>query len=196
MPKTAGSGQARTLTAEQLDALLDAAPSPAWRACWAICRWTGSRISETLALTWGAVHTDRLVFVARTTKTRRTREPVLGQALAVELQAYRLAWIGRHGREPVSRDLLFPSPSRPHEPVTRAAADLALRQALRTLGPAFPSGVSLHTFRRSLATLMAQSGASLMTVRKFTGHQSLSQLQAYIDVSEADQRAALALIGG
>jgi integrase/recombinase XerD len=196
VPKTAGSGQARTLSAPQLDALLDAAPSPAWRACWAICRWTGSRISETLALTWGAVHSDQLVFVARTTKTRRTREPVLGPVLAAELKTYRLAWIARHGRSPRNRDLLFPSPSRAQEPLTRAAADLALRQALRALGPNFPSGVSLHTFRRSLATLLAQNGASLMTVRKFTGHQSLSQLQAYIDVSEGDQRAALAAIGG
>lgn len=196
MPKSAGAGQARTLSPNQLDQLLAAAPSPVWRACWAIQRFTGSRISETLALRWGAIHSDRITFRSSDTKTRTTREPLVGPRLAVELQAYRQHWAAEQGRSPRSTDLVFPGRN-PGEPLTRAAADAALRLACRGLGPSFPSGVSLHTFRRSLATTMAQGGASLQTVaRCFTGHQSLKQLQGYIDVTESDALAALALIGG
>lgn len=195
MPKTAGAGQARTLAPDQLDQLLAAAPSPVWRCCWAIQRFTGSRISETLALRWGAIHSDRITFRCSTTKTRTTREPLVGERLAAELQAYRHAWTLEHGHPPRSTDLLFPGRN-PGEPLTRAAADLALRRACQALGPNFPSGVSLHSFRRSLATTMSQGGASLKTVARFTGHRSIGQLQAYIDVAESDERAALALVGG
>ncbi|MCP9930594.1 site-specific integrase [Cyanobium sp. AMD-g] len=196
MPKTAGSGQARTLTPEELDALLDAAPSHTYRALWSVMRFTGSRVSETLALRWGVIHSDRIVFRAADTKTQGSREPMVGASLREELGAYREFWTNRRGKAPQAADLVFPSPRLPGQPLTRAAADLALRTALKTLGDAFPSGVSLHTFRRSLATTMSQRGASLKTVARFTGHANLGQLQNYIDVSHATEAAALAVIDG
>ena len=194
MPKTNGSGQATTLAPKQLAQLMDAAPTPAHRAIWAVMRFTGSRITETLRLTWGAVHSDRIVFVRSTTKTRTTREPKLSGALAAALDQYRSEWRLAHGRDPRPRDLLFPGRFSLSEPMTRQSVDKAMRQALEQLN--LPTGVSLHTPRRSLATTMAQSGASLVTVSKFTGHASLEQLRRYIDVSESDELAALAAIGG
>lgn len=180
------------LTPVQLDALIHAAPSPAHRACWAIMRYTGSRISETLQLRWGAIHDDRITFCGATTKTRRTREPMMAAALRQELQHYRQFWERTYGTKARSRQLLFPSPGAESVPMTRQAVDRALRVAVDRLG--LPSGISLHSFRRSLATTMAQRGASLRTVQSFTGHRSLGQLQTYIDVTEKDQREALMLI--
>ena len=194
MPKTNGAGQATTLSPEQLDSLLDAAPSPEQRFLWAVMRFSGSRVTETLRMTWGAVHSDRLVFVKASTKTRTTREPMMGPALASEVERYRAHWVGRFGREPRAKDLVFPGRFGLGEPMTRQAADLALRQTLRRLD--LPTGVSLHSFRRSLATTMAQAGASLVTVSRFTGHASLEQLRRYIDVKPCDELAALAAIGG
>jgi integrase/recombinase XerD len=194
MPKTNGSGQATTLSPEQLDLLLAAAPSPEQRFLWAVMRFTGSRVTETLRLTWGAIHSDRIVFVAASTKTRTTREPKIGPSLAAEAQRYRAHWVARHGREPRGRDLVFPGRFGLGEPMTRQAADLALRQTLAQLD--LPSGISLHTFRRSLATTMAQAGTSLVTVARFTGHASLEQLRRYVDVDPRDEMAALAAIGG
>lgn len=194
MPKTNGSGQATTLSPEQLDLLLEAAPSPEQRLLWATMRFTGSRVTETLRLTWAAIHSDRIVFVAATTKTKTTREPKIGPRLAEEVARYRAHWIERHGREPRGRDLVFPGRFGLGEPMTRQAADLALRQTLARLE--LPSGISLHTFRRSLATTMAQAGASLVTVARFTGHASLEQLRRYVDVDPRDELAALAAIGG
>ncbi|MEA5472972.1 tyrosine-type recombinase/integrase [Synechococcus sp. CCY9201] len=194
MPKTCGSGQARVLSPEQLDQLIEAAPNPEHRALWSVMRFTGSRTTETLRLHWGAIHSDRIVFAAATTKTRRTREPLIAPRLGVELDQFRLHWEERHRRPARNGSLLFLSPGSENQPMTRQAADKALRRAVAALGPDFPSGVSLHSFRRSLATTMAQRGASLRTVQRFTGHASLGQLQNYIDVAEADEEAALRLL--
>lgn len=196
MPKTNGNGQARVLAPEELDLLLDAAPSPEHRALWAVMRFTGSRVTETLRLHWGAVHTDRLVFAAATTKTGKTREPMICSRLRHELEEYRQRWEAKHSRQARNGQLLFLSPGSETQPMTRQAADLALRKTLQALEGRIPSGVSLHSFRRSLATTMAQRGASMRTVQRFTGHASLGQLQNYIDVSESDEAAALRLIGG
>ena len=192
MPKTHGSGQATTLSPAQLDQLLDAAPGPDHRALWAVMRWTGSRVSETLALRWGAIHEDRIVFAKATTKTKATREPLIAPRLQRELLDYRLEWAARFGKQPGPRDWMFPG-RWVNEAMTRQWADKVLRAALN--GGQFPSGCSLHSFRRSLATTMANSGASLKTVCRFTGHRSLQQLAFYIDVSSADERAALAALG-
>lgn len=194
MPKTNGSGQARVLAPQELDQLMEAAPSPEHRALWALMRFTGSRTTETLRLHWGAIHSDRVVFAAATTKTGQTREPLIAPRLQEELERFRFCWERRHQREARNGALLFLSPGTRDQPITRQAADKALRKALQRLGPDFPSGVSLHTFRRSLATTMAQRGASLRTVQRFTGHASLGQLQNYIDVSESDEAAALQLL--
>lgn len=192
MPKTNGSGQARVLTPTQLDVLIEAAPSPPYRACWAVMRYTGSRISETLQLRWGAVHDDRITFCGATTKNRRTREPMIAEPLRQELQRYRLWWQATYSQSARGKRLLFPSPGAETVALTRQAVDRALRLTVDRLE--LPSGISLHSFRRSLATTMAQRGASLRTVQSFTGHRSLGQLQAYIDVTEQDQREALMLI--
>ena len=194
MPKTNGAGQATTITPEQMNTLLMAAPTPEWRFAWQVMRFTGSRVTETLRLSWGAIHSDRIVFIKSTTKTRTTREPRIGDRLAAEVERYRGHWIKRHGREPRPRDLVFPGRFGLGEPLTRQACDLALRQACQAAG--LPSGMSCHSFRRSLATTMVQSGASLMTVSRFTGHASLEQLRRYVDVSPNDEMSALEAIGG
>lgn len=180
------------LTPSQLDALIDAAPAPPYWSCCAIMRYTGSRISETLQLRWAAVHDDRITFCASTTKTRRTREPLMAPALRQELRHYRSWWEANHHTKATGRQLLFPSPGSESSPLTRQAVDRALRLTIERLE--LPTGISLHSFRRSLATTMAQRGASLRTVQSFTGHRSLGQLQAYIDVALEDQLAALELL--
>lgn len=117
---------------------------------------------------------------------------MIAEPLRQELQRYRLFWQATYGQQPRGRRLLFPSPGAETVALTRQAVDRALRLTVERLD--LPSGISLHSFRRSLATTMAQRGASLRTVQAFTGHRSLGQLQSYIDVTEQDQRAALMLI--
>ena len=157
-------------------------------------RFTGSRVTETLRLSWAAIHADRIVFVKKTTKTKATREPMVAGRLAEEVQRYRKHWTSRQGREPRPKDFGFPGGFGLGEPMTRQAADLAFRKTLAGLD--LPSGISVHSFRRSLATGLAHAGVSLRTVQRFTGHASLDQLARYIDVEPRDELHALAAIGG
>ena len=108
MAKVNGSGQAATLSPEQLELLLDSAPSPAQRFLWAVMRFSGSRVTETLRLEWSAIHAYRIVFIAATTKTRKTREVRMAPRLQDEAQRYRGEWSTQQGREPKPRDLVFP----------------------------------------------------------------------------------------
>lgn len=196
MAKLNREGQASVLSPGQLDQLLDAAPSPAHRCCWALMRFTGSRATETLRLCWGAISSDGITFAGSTTKTKRSRSAMVVDRLEQELGAYRAAWIQLHGHEPGRDDLLFPaaanSGSQAH--MSRQAVDLALRKACQQLGDAVPSGVSLHSFRRSFVTNAANNGASLTAVQAFTGHASLDQLQRYCSVSDEAKRRVLALV--
>ncbi|KZR93210.1 hypothetical protein MITS9509_00503 [Synechococcus sp. MIT S9509] len=50
MPKTNGAGQATTITPEQMNTLLMAAPTPELRFAWQVMRFTGSRVTEMLRL--------------------------------------------------------------------------------------------------------------------------------------------------
>ena len=182
-------GKAATLTTEQLDALLDAAPSPRYRALWAIQRWSAGRISECLALRWGDLN-GVVTFRRGTTKTKTTRQVPTVARLAEELAAYRLAWTEEHGHAPAADEVMFPAAGSTHSPMTRQAADKALRATCARLGF---EGVSTHTFRRTLATDAVRRGVSLPAIQKVTGHRSLGSLGHYIDVA-ADE--VLAAIGG
>ena len=192
MPKTNGSGQATTLNPKQLDTLLDAAPTPEMRCIWSIQRYTGSRIQETLFLTWAAIHEERIVFIKSTTKTKQSREVLIDPRLRKEIDFYRTLWVAKYGRATTNREFCFPSRYGTYKPMTRQNADKVLREALINCG--LPSGCSLHTFRRSLASQMHRKGVGVKVISKFTGHKSLSQLSEYIDIEQADEMKALAAL--
>jgi integrase/recombinase XerD len=181
------NGTATVLTPEQLDSLLDAAPSPRHRCLWAIQRWSAARISEALALRWGDIN-GVVCFRASTTKTSTTRQVTVSSRLAAELSSYRLAWEAEHGHAPVREELLFPAAGSTTSPMSRQAADKALRVTTRALGFL---GVSTHSFRRSFATGALQRGVALPTIQRVTGHKSLGSLGHYLDVDPAEVAAAI-----
>jgi len=183
------NGQALVLSPEQLDQLLDAAPSPRYRALWSLQRWSAARISESLTLTWGDVAAGHVTYRRSTTKTKTTRQIRCTDRLQAALDAYRLAWTEEHGHAPAAGEVLFPSTGSTTSPMTRQAADKALRSASQKLGF---EGVSTHSFRRSFATGAVKRGASLPAVQRVTGHQSLAGLTPYIEVDQEDVMAALA----
>jgi integrase/recombinase XerD len=135
-------GAAATLTEEQLDALLDAAPSPRYRALWAIQRWSAARIGEALALTWGDLNG---VVTFRKANTKPTRQVPTSPKLAAELLTYRNAWAIEYGHAPVVGECLFPALGSTTQHQSRQAADKALRSTCAALGL---EGVSTHSFRR------------------------------------------------
>jgi integrase/recombinase XerD len=180
-------GSASVLTPEQLDQLLDAAPSPRHRCLWAIQRWTASRVSEALALTWADIN-GSITFRKANTKTKTTKQVRTSSRLEAELQAYRQAWATEHGHSPARNEALFPAAGSTTTPMSRQAADKALRAASASLGF---DGVSTHSFRRSFATGALRRGVDLPTIQRVTGHKSLGSLGHYLEVDPADIAAAI-----
>jgi integrase/recombinase XerD len=180
-------GAASTLSPDQLDALLDAAPSPRHRCLWAIQRWTAGRIGECLSLAWGDLN-GVTTFRRANTKTKTTRQVPTSARLEAELQAYRLAWTAEHGHTPAKGEVLFPAAGSTTTPMSRQAADKALRATSARLGLV---GVSTHSFRRSFATGALRRGVDLPTIQRVTGHQSLGSLGHYLEVDAADVVAAI-----
>jgi len=179
MAKVNGSGQAATLSNEQIDQVIGLCAEP-HKFIVAISAYTGCRVGEALAL-----KTQNLDLAAGTitfthTKTGKPRESMLHPELVELLQTANLP----------SGGYLFPSP-RTASHLTRQAVDLELRQVCTALAL---KGVSLHTFRRSLATNLHGKGVPLKTIANITGHESLSSLSLYLDVTPAQQYDAILLL--
>lgn len=166
---------------------MDAAPSPRHRCLWAIQRWTAGRIGECLALTWGDL-SGVVTFRRANTKTKTTRQVPTAGRLEAELQIYRQAWAAEHGHEPARGEALFPAAGSTTSPMSRQAADKALRSTSAALGL---QGVSTHSFRRSFATGALRRGVDLPTIQRVTGHKSLGSLGHYLEVDAADVAAAI-----
>lgn len=192
MAKVDRHGAAATLSADEMEALLDAAPSPRYRALWAIQRWTAGRIGEALALRWGDLN-GVVTYRKATTKTKTTRQVPTSPRLAAEIETYRAAWAAEHGHAPGKEEALFPAPGRLDltTPQSRQAADKALRQACARVGL---EGVSTHSFRRTLATDCVRRGVALNVVQQITGHKSLGSLGHYLQADEGEVLAAI--VGG
>jgi integrase/recombinase XerD len=187
MAKVDRHGAAATISADEMEALLEGAPSPRYRCLWAIQRWTAGRIGEVLALRWGDLN-GVVTYRKGNTKTKTTRQVPTAPRLEAELAAYRIAWAVEHGHAPAKDEALFPSAGSTHTPQSRQAADKALRQTCEKIGL---QGVSTHSFRRTLATDAVRRGVPLNVVQQITGHKSLGSLGHYLEADETEILAAI-----
>ena len=187
--KIDGQGRASILSPSEFDLLISNAPCMRSRALFSVMRFTGSRISESLQLRWVAVQDAQLIFMKRTTKTKKTREVLLHERLIKELKIYRDYWVKRYGKEPASGDLLFAGRFSLREPLTRQWGHKAWRKAIKNAG--LKAGTSCHTPRRSFCTQLHEKGVPLKTIAAYSGHSSLDQLSQYVDVGLKEKVRAL-----
>ena len=186
--KIDGQGQAEVLTPDELDLLLDHAPCERSRALFTVMIFTGSRISESLQLRWGAIQDSQLIFKRETTKTKTSREILLHNRVINELKIYKQFWINKYGKEPNSRDYLFVG-RWGNEPLTRQWGHKCWHKAIEAAG--LKAGTSCHSPRRSFCTTLHAKNVGLKTIASFTGHKSLDQLSTYISVDLKEKQKAL-----
>jgi integrase/recombinase XerD len=187
--KIDGQGQAEVLSPDELNLLLDHAPCERSKALFTVMIFSGSRISESLLLRWGAIQDSQLIFKRETTKTKTSREILLHERVVNELKIYKQYWIDRYKKLPTSRDFLFVGRFGFSEPLTRQWGHKCWHKAVKEAG--LKAGTSCHSPRRSLATRMHSKGIGLKTIASFTGHQSLDQLSTYISVDLKEKQKAL-----
>ncbi len=151
MPKRDRNGQAEIWTPEQFACILAELRPQRMQALFSICYYCGCRVSEARQLqaedmvgdSPSETRRDRIVFCRATTKTKRTRAVPVHPKLQAVLDAVELP----------TRGYLFPG--KDDQPITRQAADKALREACDRLGF---EGYSTHSFRRTWATTLDRKG--------------------------------------
>ena len=100
-------GQSRVLDTQELDLLISYLPEQHHQIVAEVCRRTGCRVGEATQLTWGMVSSTAVTFHRGITKGKLASRSVLAMpALWEALRVWKVAWVDRHGREPVDTDYL------------------------------------------------------------------------------------------
>ena len=142
---------------------------------------TGLRIGETAAITWPAVDLD-----SGTVEVRGTVIRVRGEGLvikpkpkseagwrSIELPSWCTAMLRRRTDRPANRwEAVFTSPTGLLRDPSNTQADL--REVFARVG--YP-GVTSHTFRRTVGTLMDEAGLSARAAADQLGHAKVSMTQ-------------------
>lgn len=177
MPKRDRNGQAEIWTPEQFNTVLAELRPQRMQVLFAICYYCGCRVSEARQLQAEDIIAGRILFRRATTKTKRTREVPIHPELRQVLNTVELP----------SRGYLFPGQSG-DKPITRQAADKALREACDRLGF---EGYSTHSCRRTWATALDRNGTRQRVIQHLGGWTSLAALQRYLEVDESEAAAAI-----
>lgn len=180
--KVNGNGQAKVLNSSELRRLFsDGFTRERDRSLFAVCLFTGCRISEALALQTTDISNNTIVFRKATTKGKlKTREVNITDDLAAILGEYQ-----------PSPGFMFPG-QQPWRSLGRHMADKILRAACQRIGV---RGVSTHSFRRTALTMMHNAGIPLRHIQEISGHNDLGSLQRYLEVTQEQKQQAVSVIG-
>lgn len=178
--KFRGNGQAVVLNPSEISRLfVELNKNPKYACLFAICFFTGCRISEALHLDTSDIKEKVIIFRKSITKGKlKTRSIAINPALRRYLEAY----------QPRKAGPMFPGRHGICEFMSRNTADRILRNACKAVGI---EGCSTHSFRRSALTHMHNSGMPLRTIQKISGHSDLGTLQLYLEVSDEQMEVAI-----
>jgi integrase/recombinase XerD len=170
--KNKGHGRAKVLSIAEIKRLFTELEKVERDAClFAICFFTGCRISEALHLETTDIIEGVVTFRKSTTKGKlKTRTIPVHPALAIYLENY----------QPKKTGALFPGQVGRNKYLSRASADRILRSACERVGLV---GVSTHSFRRSALSFMSADGVPLRVIQEVSGHSDLGTLQRYLEVT-------------
>lgn len=151
---------------------------------------TGGRIGEVTGLRLSDVDLDHGTATFRERKNKHDNRVCLPKPAIGVLRRYveRIRPSLAKRAKPGCEDLLFLA--RGGGPCRRSNISRLLKRLARLVGVA--KHVSTHTFRRSVATTMANNAMPAELIRTFLGHQSIATtLRNYVAYSEAAQRKAI-----
>lgn len=173
--KVDGHGQAKILSDEELGHLFEEGfQSFRDRALFAICMFTGCRISEALQLRAEIVTQKFITFTRATRKGKTgTQQVEIIPALRSILDDWQ-----RSGEMPPSGYLFKSRPDSKQPFLSRMQAHDILKAACDCVGI---EGVSTHSFRRTYITKLRDKGYSPAQIQRRTGHKRRENLLHYFD---------------
>ncbi len=172
---------------DEMEQLLRATQESRWFTLWAWCIVTGTRMGETLGLTWDAIDWARQAAVIRQAvsgagtqarikvpKTERgIRTIALGARLMGLLQAQRAMqaeWKALAGTEWVETGAVFTTYRGTR--LSSRNVDRAFKQALDQAG--LPADIRIHDLRHGMATQWLAAGIAVNVVSERLGHTSIA----------------------
>jgi integrase/recombinase XerD len=181
-------GQAKVLSPQDIQSIFRLLESNRDRTIFALGVYTGMRISEIMSLRQDQVFTESgvkyQITVCRLKKKNTVYNDIpINPKLRQVLIDYR--------KELELSEWLFPSNESTTGYLSRKRAHVILSNAFKLLKL---DGAKTHSMRRTLLTTLSRSGVPLRTVQEISGHSSLSELQAYLEVDPEDKHRAVNLV--
>jgi site-specific recombinase XerD len=168
----------KILSPEQVARLIEAAPTPLYRALLMALYATGLRRAELAHLKISDIDSERMVIHVKGGKGRKDRDVMLSPKLLEELRYY---WRGLRGRP---TEWLFPG-NRWHtgnRPISAKVIWQACRQAAQRAG--LGDDIHPHTLRHCFATHLLEAGADVRTIQILLGHRDLEETTIYLHLSK------------
>jgi integrase/recombinase XerD len=166
------------LSREEVNSLIEAAPTPFQRTLLMALYATGLRRAELAHLKITDIDSGRNVIHVQGGKGRKDRDVMLSQNL---LEALREHWRSLRRKPAV---WLFPG-NRWHtadHPISSKVIWVACREAAQRAG--IRKEVHPHTLRHCFATHLLEDGADLRTIQILLGHRDLEETTIYLHLSQ------------
>ena len=181
-------GQAKVLTSDQVDQVINFLPSSLHKTIALTLRNTGARISEVIQLRWEDLDKEELQFPREITKKQLdTREIPIEEDYYNQMMIWKSEWAALKGRQPSKKDYIFPGRFNGSH-ITSRSFMYAHEEALER---AEISKATTHSYRRTQLTELHKKGVPLKVVQSLSGHRSLDTLSRYLEVSDQDKREAV-----
>ena len=161
------------LSAEEVQAILEAAPNPKYRAAFMVCYGAGLRTDEVVHLEPRHVDSQRMVIRVERGKGNKDRQVVLSERLLGEL---RQCW-----KRYRPQRYLFEGKHR-GQPIEATSVQRAFRTACKKAGIAKP--VTPRSLRHPFATHLVERGTNLRVVQTLLGHHSLNTTAVYTHLAK------------
>lgn len=161
------------LSVEQVQGILEAAPTFKYRTIFMVYYGAGLRTQEVVLLEPRHVDAQRMVLRVELGKGRKDRLVTLSQRLLGEL---RECW-----KRCRPQRYLFEG-KRPGQPIDPTSIQRAFRTACQRAG--ITKRVSPYSLRHAYATHLVEAGTNVRVVQALLGHQSLSTTAVYTHLAQ------------
>jgi integrase/recombinase XerD len=171
------------LSGDEVSRLLDAAPSPKYKAALAVAYGAGLRANEVSHLSVNDIDSERMIIHVLQGKGGKDRNAMLSPKL---LKILREWWrFAQSEGTMLKGGWLFPGQN-PVNPMSNRQLNRACHAAVANAG--LDKRVSLHTLRHCFATHLLEQKVDIRVIQVLLGHKKLETTALYSQVATATLR--------